>query len=183
VKPQRESIVQRLLKWWRLDGKWTIVSWDVGAGVLVGLGLYFGGKADHRVIPGPAALYVQVALGAAILAVVLTALSILVAFLGEEYIQLLEQSVTVKRAIFPYQVVGFLAACEVLSALMTVTIWNVVPRWVHDMTSAITAGFTTAAVIGTVQIINLTARHGLRRARIPEIRRAARDALVRRKSG
>lgn len=163
--------------WWNRTGSELLWSSDAVGGISVGCAALIGGYLDPTIIPGPSLLMTEVVLGGAILAVVLTTLAILVAFLGEEYIALLEKSVTVKKAILPYQAVAVSAAAQVLCALAGVMTWKVAQDWGRDVIFSVTAGLVVCSVIGTVQIVNITAAHGRRRARIPEIREAALRAV------
>jgi len=177
------TIRSRLREWWGLDGKEIILSADVVGGVIVGVGLFISGYFYPAIVPGKGVLTTEAVVGGAILAVVLTALAILVAFLGDEYVALLQQSVTVRKAILPYQVVAVIAAAEVLSALVGLIVWGSARDWGQNAVASVATGLAVCAVIGTVQIVNITAKHGMRRARIPEIRAAAKEARQNLKAG
>jgi hypothetical protein len=169
--------------WWARDGEEILWSADVIVGAVVGCSLFIGAYFYPSVVPGPTVLTAEAVVGGAILAVVLTALAILVAFLGDEYVALLEKSVGVRKAILPYQAVAVIAAAQVLCALIGLVVWGVARDWGHDAVSSVTTGLAFCAVIGTVQIVNITAKHGMRRARIPEIRAAAKEARQNLKAG
>jgi hypothetical protein len=163
--------------WLRENGAYTFISADCIGGILVSVGIGVGSIFDHRFIPGPAVQYGEIAIATAILSVALIALSILVAFLGEDYVKLLRESVGMSKAILPYQTVATVSAVAILTSLLSVLSWPIAPYWAQDLASSVAAGLTTWAIIGTVQIVNITARHGRRRARMPEIPAAAKEAL------
>jgi len=119
----------------------------------------------------------EIAIGTAILSVALIALSVLVAFLGPEYVKLLTESVGMDEVIMPYQTVAVVSAIDILVAILSILVWPIAPYWAKNLTASVAAGLTAWAVIGTVQLVNITARHGRRRARMPEIAGAAKEAL------
>lgn len=171
-------MVRRALRiWWTQTGSEFIWSLDIGGAVVIGCAALVGGYFDPTVIAGPSVLTTEAVLGGAILAVVLTALAVLVAFLGEEYVALLQKSVTVKKAIRPYQAVAAYAGTQVLVCLAAIITWHVADDWGRTVMFAVTSGLVVCSVVGTVQIVNITAAHGRRRARMPEIREAALRAL------
>jgi len=169
--------VVRVWRWFKNYGSDTFLSIDCIAGLIVAVGLFIGGMLNKAIIPGIGVLVGEIAIGTAILSVALIALSILVAFMGEEYVKLLRESVGIDRAIMPYQTVAVVSALDMLAAILTILVWSIMPHWGRNLTTSVVAGLTTWAVIGTVQLVNITARHGRRRARMPEIRAAAREAL------
>jgi hypothetical protein len=157
--------------------KYVLKSLDFCVGSAIAIGLFTYGYFEPATIARPPLLITEAAIGGTVLAVSLTALAILVAFLGDEYIALLERSSTVKKAIVPYQVVAFFAAALVLSAIAGDAMWGTGNSWVRDVFGSLSTGLAAYAVIGTVQIVNITARHGNRRARIPAIRDKGRRAM------
>jgi hypothetical protein len=167
-----------IASWWKEDGYLIFLSADVIAGTLAAavliVVLYFAPSTSG----GTGLLSTEAVVGGAVLAVCLTALAILVAFLGDDYIALLEKSVTIKRALLPYQVVATISATSVIAALVSILAWGFSKSWGHIFSIATVSGLSISAVIGTVQIVNLTVRHGVRKARLTdEIRRAARSAV------
>lgn len=169
--------------WWQTDGRETVLSLDVLGGVMVAISLFIGGYFSPQIVPTPSILTTEAVIGGAVLAVALTALAILVAFLGDEYIALLERSTTVRKAILPYRSVATVAGTELIVSLSGIVLRSVLHDWGKDTIGALATGLTVCAVIGTVQIVNITARHGIRRARMPEIREKAREAQRKLRAG
>ena len=168
---------ERLWQWFKRYGTKTFISTDCIVGLLVAAGLFVGGLFNHAITPGTGVLIGEIAIGTAILSVALIALSVLVAFLGPEYVKLLTESVGMDEVIMPYQTVAVVSAIDILVAILSILVWPIAPYWAKTLTASVAAGLTTWAVIGTVQLVNITARHGRRRARMPEITGAAKEAL------
>lgn len=179
----KQKLSKRVNEWIIENGSDVFLSQDVVIGGLVAYGLFIWSYANPRIVPSPPILTTEAVIGGAVLAVTLTALAILVAFLGEEYIALLEKSVTVKKAILPYQMVAAVAGAQVLFSITGVVLSRALRDWGRDVIGSLATGLTICAIIGTVQIVNITARHGIRRARLPEIREAAKEAQRGMKAG
>src|SRR4029077_13556666 len=162
---------------------YVVVSPDLGLGLLIGLGLFFGIDHDSSLThDGVTILLAELGFGVALLAVVLTALTILVALLGEEYVLLLSRTALgVKGAIEPYRIVSIVSAVQALCALLGVICWTVAPRWGQAVAMAVPTGLATWAIMGVVMLVSTTAFHGELRSRMPEIKEAARDALEERR--
>lgn len=124
------------------------------------------------------------AIAVALLAVALTALAILVGLLGPEYVLILENvQGKVKLALLPYQVVAVVSSLTILLSFGAAVALKVEAPLPVDvvMTQAlalgVSVGLTVWGIVGTVQLVNLTAFHGVQRARLirglQEARRAA----------
>jgi hypothetical protein len=169
--------------WWQEVGQYIFIASDFATGIVVGLG--FGLAAVN--VPtlttnGFTVLLAELALGVAVLAVVLTALSILVAFLGEDYVMFLKASpLGIRGAIEPYRVISIVTGTQVLTSLLAVICWALSPLWGRALALGIVTGFAVWAIVGTVQLVALTARHGYLRSRMPELREAGVEALERRR--
>ncbi len=177
-------MAEKVTTWWRQVGQYVFISWDFGAGFLIGIGI---GLSADNVPPletsGFTVLLAELALGVAVLAVVLTALSILVAFLGEEYVLFLKASpLGIRGAIEPYRVISIVTGSEVFVSLLAVVCWSPAPVWGRALALGVASGLATWAIVGTVQLVGLTAKHGYLRSRLPEIREVARKALQDRQS-
>lgn len=125
---------------------------------------------------GRTLLLVEAGLGVAVLAVALTALSILVAFLGEEYVRILRQTeLGIAGAIRPYRVIAVVSGSTTLAALVSILLWQVPGPDLRGLAVALSSGLAVWCVVGTVQLVGITAKHGEYRGRVPEIR----DAFLR----
>jgi hypothetical protein len=172
--------------WWKLTGKYTVISPDAWLGAIVGVGLRFATHYAPSILgQGQPVLIAEMALGVALLAVCLTALSILVGFLGEDYLAFLKDSpLGIRGAIAPYKTVAAVSATQALCGLGSVLCWPIAPTWGKQISVAVTSGLASWAIVGIVQLVGITARHGFLRSRIPEIREAGLQALeARRKTG
>lgn len=145
------------------------------AALAVGLGAGLSGSLRES---GVTILLFEGALGVAVLAVVLAALAILVAFLGEEYVALLQGTpLGVDGAIRPYSTIARVSAFATGSGLAGAFVWSLSPWWVQASVLACSTGFMVWALVGTVQLVGITAWHGRMRARMLEIKQAAREAM------
>jgi hypothetical protein len=161
----------------------TLIAPDAGFGLIAGcaVGLAAGLSVKVR-DAGVTILLAAGAAGVALLAVVLTALSILVAFLSTEYVALLRRTTDgIEGALRPYQVVAFLSGALAVLGFGAALLYPAVsgPNW-RSVILAIVGGLSVWAIAGTVTLVNLTAWHGLMRSRMPEIPEAARDAFKKR---
>jgi hypothetical protein len=184
LQPKRHASPMAETTWWRQVGQYVFVAWDFAAGVVIGLGIGLATvEVPKLATNGFTVMLAELALGVAVLAVVLTALSILVAFLGEEYVMFLKGSpLGIRGAIEPYRVISIVTGCQVFAALLAVVCWSLAPLWGQAVALGVVTGLATWSIVGTVQLVNLTARHGYLRSRMPEIREAARKALRDRQS-
>lgn len=165
--------------------KWSVQSVDTAIGTAAGVLAGIAGHSVHGLLAHATnVVYAEIALAAAILAVVLTALSVLVAFLGDEFVAFLRTSgIGVEGAMRPYKVTAVISSLGVVVGLGTAIAWSVADPWTRDVLFATSTGLTVWAVVGTAQLIFLTAWFGQLRARIgPEVRAAARQALRDRQS-
>jgi hypothetical protein len=161
-----------MLRHWLRNKSDIFLTIDAIFGVIVGIALAVGGMANHKIIAELGLLYAEIALCAAILSVALIALSVLVAVLGDNFVNLL-QEIGVERAFLPYQSVAIVSALGILAAIVSIFIWPIAPIWLISIGSAIAAGLTTWAVVGAIQLVNITARL----ANAPFQTRAAADPL------
>lgn len=92
---------------------------DFILGAIVAVGVFFVVTFSKTTRSGGAtALLIEAGLGVAVLAVALTALSILVAFLGEEYVRVLRRTdLGVAGAIQPYKIISVVSGATTLVAL------------------------------------------------------------------
>lgn len=120
------------------------------------------------------ALLIEAGLGVAILAVALTALAILVSFLGDEYLVVLERGDRgVSGAFFPYKAVAVISGIASLAAFASAFLWALSPLPIKAGLFATATLMTVWALVGTVQLVFITSNHGTDRA---ELMREMRDA-------
>lgn len=125
---------------------------------------------------GVSVLIGETAICVATLAVALTALAILVGLLDNNYRHLLDAVGGVDEAVEPFQVVATVSCLTTLVAVPTAVLWNILPVALAAGLLALTVWGTVWALWGTVQITNLTAFHGIQRARLHgQIERASED--------
>lgn len=172
---QERRSLGRLLVWIRENGRDVFVSLDAILGLAAAVGTWFAARYSGSLrLQGQGVLLVEAGLGLAVLAVVLTALSILVAFLGEEYVLVLRKvGGGVAGAVRPYKVVSVISGTTAVVSLLGALAWDLWPTLQPLFLAAGTA-LTVWSVVGTIQLVHLTAIHGGYRARIPEIREAFR---------
>lgn len=123
-------------------------------------------------------LVANLALGIAILGVNLTALSILVAFLDDKYLKIIQKSkYQIKGTLRPYKIVATVATLASLFSLASLVVSPVVICQVAFVLFALSCGFTVWSIVGTLQIIRITAFHGLMKSRLDEIPEAVAQAI------
>ena len=166
IEPARESAV-RIFR-----------SWDFGLGLAVGVGTFFGLRASDFVTQqGVTILLAEAALGIAVLAVALTALSILVGLLGDEYIRVLEMAHArgVTEALLPFQIVAWIGGATTLVGLGVLVAWDIRGpfNWSTPTLRAIGIALPTAlsawCVAGTISLVNATVFHGEMRAKFRQV--------------
>jgi len=152
-------------------------AWDIRA-ALATFGLVeWLGETHWQVRDNPHLLDVSVGLSVAVLAVVLAALSILVAFLNEDYAQLLAATKRgVAGAIRPYVETAIVSGVSAVVSAFGLFVWPIAPPWARVTLLASGLGLAVWTTVGTVELVAITARHGRLRARLPEIEAAYRDA-------
>lgn len=161
----------------------TGVSWDTVGGLfafVIALLLILHQKQIRQQAIG--IFLVQGALGIAILAVVLAALSILVAFMGDEYLVILDSTPGgVKGATLPYRFVAVVSCGLTLLSFAGAISWSLLPDWVGSVALSAACGLSVCAVVGTGQLVFITAFHGERRADVLRAMRKARGILDQRR--
>lgn len=160
-----------------------IVSPDFVVATIVGpVVWYMAARSPDARSSGQDILLAEAGLGLAVLAVVLMALSILVAFLGEEYVLILRKTKDgVAGAMRPYRFVGSISGLATVFSLLGAMLWSLCPPALQAFALAVGTWLTVWSVLGTIQLVGLTAKHGTYRARIPEIREALREGRERRR--
>jgi hypothetical protein len=160
--------------------RYTLLSWDFALGLLMA-GLSFFTLALNEVVRQAdttrVVLLFEASASVGLVAVSLTALAILVAFLKESYVKLLEESIGLKAAFRPYKVISRVAGAAVLIAGTAALLWADLRWWAKAWTFSLASGAATWALVGTVQLVTITIKHGELRMRMPEIKEAARAVL------
>jgi hypothetical protein len=161
---------------WNERWKYIVNSPDfyLGAGAFIGV---FVLALTQPKLRDPHLLDVSTGVSIAILAVVIAAFAILAAFLSDDYNFVLTKALGgVGRAFEPYAIVAIVSGAATLTSVSGLFLWPVAGGWVRALLMAVALGLSTWAVIGTVQLVGITATHGRHRLRIPEIRAAATEA-------
>lgn len=152
-------------------------AWDIRAALLTFVLVEWVGETHWQVRDNPHLLDVSTGLSVAILAVVLAALSILVAFLNEDYAQLLAATKRgVAGAIRPYVETAIISGVTAVVSVFGLFVWPIAPPWGRVTLLALGLSFAVWTTVGTVELVAITARHGRLRARLPEIDSTYRDA-------
>ena len=151
--------------------------WDFRLALITFVLVFVLAEKNARLRASPHLLDVSTGLGIAVLAVVLAALSILVAFLSEDYAKILAAvKPGVSGAIRPYAQTALVSGLTTLVSVTGLFFWPIAPPWGRALILAAALGLTVWAVVGTVELVGITAKHGRLRARLPEIEDAYHDA-------
>lgn len=156
-----------------------ILDWDLAAGLLVGFGVaiwYFESK--FVTIDATTVFLAMVGVGAALTGAALAAMTILAAFIDEDYRQVLaevEGDEGIRRAWIPFKIVASVSALLVLVALAAAIAWPESARPVRSLLLGGGALLTTWAVIGACQLVALVAFHAEMRTWRMSLRARLRD--------
>ncbi len=147
-----------------------LVSYDFAGGAVVGTAVGVSAALVDE-LQKPQIFNVTTGVSVAILAVVIAAFAILVAFLTNEYTLVVKEALDSPRAAFePYAVVAAVSGAAILASGAGIFLWPVCPDWLRAALMGIASGFTTWSVLGTVQLVGITITHGRHKAMVPEIR-------------
>lgn len=160
-----------------------VLYWDFGVGVVAGLAVFLVARVNSELRDdGIGFLIAEGSLAVALLAVVLTALSILVAFLSEDYVLMLRRTEDgIEGALRPYKTVGVLSGTTSLIALLGALAWVASSPTAQAVILGLSSGLLVWTVAATVDLVLKTAWHGTMRSRLPEIREAGRQAVEKRR--
>jgi MFS family permease len=157
---------------WQTRWSYILVSSDCAAAVLVALAVYISSVEVPR-LRETHLFDVTAGISVAILAVVIAAFAILAAFLTDEYSLVIKETLgDARRAFEPYTVVACVSGAAAFASLAGIFVWSVAPGWAQSLIMALASGLSMWAVVGSVQLVGITAMHGRHRARVPEIRAA-----------
>jgi hypothetical protein len=118
-------------------------------------------------------LDVCTAIGIAVLTVVLALYAVLASFLGEDrYASVLrDTSLGIEGAFRPYAEIAAISGLTAIAAIAGLFIWPVSPPWARSLTLAVCLGLAIWSIVGTVELVGITSKHGRFRTRVPELPR------------
>lgn len=173
--------LRRAGRWVRANHR-TIRSADLGLALTVSLLTLGAALRWNQTREAAKELFIGgAALGAALLALALAAMSILVALLDSDYLMLLRASSKssaedgLRKAFRPYKVIAVVSAVALGCSGIGLALGAVLPWWANSITLAVVVGLSTWAVVGTVQLVNITARHGEMKGRLFHLKDQIRD--------
>ena len=141
-------------------------SWDFA------IGLAAGGVAALCALNGdvrgnaPTVLIAELAVGLAVLAAVLPALTILTTFFDGHYRRVLDAAGGVPRAMLPYIVVAVLGGVGAVVALLTAAGWPAFGPSARIPLFALSTGLCVWTIAGVVSLVEITMFHGTQRAEL-----------------
>jgi hypothetical protein len=107
----------------------------------------------------------------AILAVVIAAFAILVAFMTDEYSLIVKEALGSPTAAFePYSAVAIVTGLAILASGAGIFLWPICGGTVKAALMGVACGLTAWSVIGTVQLVGITITQGRHKSMLPEIR-------------
>jgi hypothetical protein len=164
--------------------KYAFCERDFGLGVVVFGSVFVSAYFDES-LRRLHLLDVAAVLGIAILAVVIAAISILTAFLTEDYGRLLRETFggNLREVFFPYQVIALASSATTFLAIVGIFVWPSSPGWARALSLAVSLGFAAWSVVGTFELVGITAAHGRMRLRLPELREAYDQGRRERRAG
>ncbi len=166
----RENVVVRELRYAR---KYAF-AWDFRLGAAVGV-LVGGTTAYCSGVRGSGSLLnVSTTIGIAILAVVIAAISILTAFLTEDYGIVLRKFYgdDLDRVFYPYKLIAFVSCLTVAVSILGLFLWPISGTALKAILLGFSLGLATWAIIGAFDLVRTTAGHGRLKLRLPEIQEA-----------
>ena len=148
-------------------------AWDLRLAVLAWLGVFLAAYFDSK-LQGAHLLDVALGVGVAVLAVVIAAITILTAFLTEEYGVLLKETFGGYGEVFyPYRLIAAVASATVLVSGIGLFVWPSATGWEKALLLAFSLGLAAWSTVGTFGLVKITADHGEIKMRLlPELRQA-----------
>lgn len=139
---------------------------------------------DHVRAQGPTMLLASAALGAAFLATVLTALSVVSTFFDSAYRRVLEEAHRgdIRPALLPYGVVAYVSAVATLLGLIGAIVWAALPGGLQGVLMGLAALFAAWAVAGSASLVQITLFHARQRAGTMRAIEQYREAQARQRS-
>ena len=157
-----------------------IRSWDFEISLPVAIALGALPAYSHSVADGVVPLLITYAgVLAALLAVVLAAITLFATLIGPEYLALLERvRGGVKGAIRPYYFVALICAIGIATSFVAALAWPAIPdhqmKWLQWIVFSLPTWFMLWAVFGSVQLVALGNLHIQRRTELLGILRDVR---------
>ena len=156
--------------------RYIFVSPDALVGAMLMLGVYFATVEEPK-LRQTHLFDVSVGIGVALLAIAIAALAILAAFLNDDYMRIIQAAHGDTRQAFePYLAVAVVSGLATLFSVIGLFVWPIAPGWAQSLLMGLAIGFAGWSVVGSVQLVGITATHGRHRFRIPEIRAAYKQA-------
>lgn len=152
---------------------------DLRIALLVAVGVFVAANSDEALRKSVHLLDVAAALGVAVLAVVIAAISILTVFLTEDYGLILRATYPddVGEVFYPYRLIAFVSCACTFVSVLGLFVWPAASPWEREALLAASLGFATWATLGTFDLVRITAGHGRLKMRIPELDPAYLDEL------
>lgn len=156
----------------------TLLGWEVLPSVCIGGAVgWFGDEGGLRAV-STAVGTAQSQVGVAVLGVVLAALAILIVFLSDEYVELLQKAgLGVMADIAPFKYTMTVAALTAASGVALIAIGNTVDTWLLRLLFGLSTFTFTYLLFVACQLVEFLSEHMRLRVMQIEARRAADEAL------
>lgn len=137
--------------------------------------IFFGGVTTLALakpkLQDPHLLDVSTGVGVAILAVVIAAISILSAFLTEDYgVMLRKVYPDVGEVFYPYKLIAATSGITVVVSGVGLFLWPSLWSGARATILGAAIGLAAWSIIGAVHLVGITATHGRMKLRLPELR-------------
>jgi hypothetical protein len=158
--------MSRVRRLWRF----AVRNIDFVIGALTAGACYEATLADpHLLTQATALLASEITIGLAVLATVLAAMAVLVVFMSDAYLVVLRGIKNgIASVVWPYKAVASLGCATALMGIAATLSWDLLPTELQSLLLALTTALTVAALIGTGQLVSVTAIHGVQRAKLLE---------------
>jgi hypothetical protein len=167
---------------WNRRWKYILKSPDCIVGVCVGLAVFFASSARPGLRQAHL-LDVGAGINVAVLAVVIASLAIVATFMDEEYRLVLKTAFgSIRRAYEPYEVVAAISGAAAFVSVAGLFVWPIAPGWAQSLVLSLSLGLSAWSVIGTVQLVRITATQGQHSSRVGDIHAAYLKAREKHKS-
>ena len=124
-------------------------------------------------------LLAMTALGAAVVALSVTVMAIVFAFVQGDYYTLLEERTTggFVGSLRTFKIVAVVGALSIGASFVGALTWNSLPTWAQAVIFGGSVGLTSWALAGSVQLLFLLSWHASKRADLERIRQKAHELL------
>lgn len=149
-------------------------AWDFRIGLIIGVAVGVAASLCAGLRTSTALLSVSTAIGVAMLAVVIAAISILTVFLTEDYGILLRDRYPedVGEVFYPYRLIAFVSCSTIIASVFGLFLWPVAGGLLRSTLLSLATAFAAWAIIGSFDLVRITAGHGRIKMRLPEIQEA-----------